>query len=147
MPTEVRRCCQTDCLFGGFVDPRQDREIYRIEANFRGENADARLIVRRREAAPIMSQLKARHTKLSDEVSSKSALGKAVSYILNHWGGLTDFLDDGRVEVRALECRAFEANVRLAFTAVQIGRARDFTKRTASPESTVVPSQMHVVSR
>jgi transposase len=74
-------------------------EIYRIEVDLRGQNADARLIVRRREAAPIMSELKARLTELSDEVSSKSALGKAVSYILNHWGGLTAFLDDGRVEV------------------------------------------------
>lgn len=74
-------------------------EIYRLEADLRGQNADARLIVRRREAAPIMRELKAKLTELSDEVSSKSALGKAVSYTLNHWGGLTAFLDDGRVEV------------------------------------------------
>lgn len=74
-------------------------EIYRIEAKLRWEDADTRLIGRRREAAPIMSELKARLTELSDEVSSKSALGKAVSYTLNHWGGLTAFLDDGRVEV------------------------------------------------
>ena len=74
-------------------------EIYRIEANVRGENDDTRLRVRRREAAPIMGELKAKLTELSDEVSSKSALGKAVSYTLNHWGGLTAFLDDGRIEV------------------------------------------------
>ena len=74
-------------------------ELYRIEAKLRGENADTRLTVRRREAAPIMSELKAQLTELSDEVSSKSALGKAVTYTLNHWGGLTAFLDDGRVEV------------------------------------------------
>lgn len=74
-------------------------EIYRIEAALRGKNADARLIVRRREASLIMRELKAKLTELSDEVSSKSALGKAVSYTLNHWGGLTAFLEDGRVEV------------------------------------------------
>jgi transposase len=74
-------------------------EIYRIEADLRGGNADTRLIVRRREAAPIMRELKAKLTELRDEVSSKSALGKAISYTLNHWGGLTAFLDDGRVEV------------------------------------------------
>jgi transposase len=74
-------------------------EIYRIEADLRGENADTRLIVRRRETGPIMGELKARLTELSEEVSSKSALGKAVSYTLNHWGGLTTFLEDGRVEV------------------------------------------------
>jgi transposase len=74
-------------------------EIYRIEADLRGKNADTRLTIRRREAVPIMGEMKAKLTELSDEVSSKSALGKAVSYTLNHWGGLTAFLDDGRVEV------------------------------------------------
>ena len=74
-------------------------EIYRIEAKLRGENADTRLTVRRREAAPIMSELKAQLTELSDEVSSKSALGKAVTYTLNHWNGLAAFLEDGRIEV------------------------------------------------
>lgn len=67
-------------------------EIYRIEAKIRGESADTRLRVRRREAAPIMSELKAQLTELSDEVSAKSALGKAVTYTLNHWNGLAAFL-------------------------------------------------------
>jgi len=74
-------------------------EIYRIEARLRGESADTRLTVRRRETAPVMSELKAQLTELSDEVSSKSALGKAVSYTLNHWGALAAFLEDGRIEV------------------------------------------------
>lgn len=74
-------------------------EIYRIEASVRGENVDTRLTVRRREAAPIMRELKVQLTELSEEVSSKSALGKAVTYTLNHWSGLTAFLDDGRIEV------------------------------------------------
>jgi transposase len=59
-------------------------EIYRIEAGLRGENADTRLIVRHRETASIMGELKAKLTELKDEVSSKSALGKAVSYTFNH---------------------------------------------------------------
>lgn len=74
-------------------------EIYRMEAKIRGESADTRLRVRRREAAPIMSELKAQLTELSDEVSAKSALGKAVTYTLNHWNGLAAFLEDGRIEV------------------------------------------------
>ncbi|AUX78987.1 IS66 family insertion sequence transposase domain-containing protein (plasmid) [Sinorhizobium fredii] len=74
-------------------------EIYRIEARLRGESADTRLVVRRREAAPVMSELKAQLTELGEEVSSKSALGKAVSYALNHWSGLAVFLEDGRIEV------------------------------------------------
>ncbi len=43
-------------------------EIYRIEARLRGESADTRLVVRRREAAPVMSELKAQLTELSDGV-------------------------------------------------------------------------------
>ncbi len=74
-------------------------EIYRIEAKLRGEDADTRLIGRRREAGPIMEELKATLTDLRDEVSSKSALGKAIAYTLNHWSGLTAFLGDGRIEV------------------------------------------------
>jgi transposase len=49
-----------------------------------GENADAGLIVGRPETASIMRELKAKLTELKDEVSSKSALGKAVSYTFNH---------------------------------------------------------------
>lgn len=73
-------------------------EVYRIEAKLRGESADTRLTVRRRETAPIMRELKVQLTELSEEVSSKSALGKAVSYALNHWNGLAAFLEDGRIE-------------------------------------------------
>jgi DUF1680 family protein len=64
-------------------------EVYHIEAKLRGESADIRLFVRRREAAPVMRELKVQLTELRDEVSAKSALGKAVSYTLNHWSGLT----------------------------------------------------------
>ncbi len=46
-----------------------------------------------------MRELKVHLTELRDEVSAKSALGKAVSYTLNHWSGLTACLDDGRVEI------------------------------------------------
>ncbi|MGF6313592.1 hypothetical protein ABIB82_007749 [Bradyrhizobium sp. i1.8.4] len=33
------------------------------------------------------------------EVSKKSGLGKAIRYTLNHWHGLTRFIDDGRIEI------------------------------------------------
>lgn len=46
-----------------------------------------------------MRELNVHLTELSEEVSAKSAFGKAVTYTLNHWSGLGAFLDDGRVEV------------------------------------------------
>ncbi|WP_442869587.1 IS66 family transposase [Bradyrhizobium sp. CCBAU 11386] len=33
------------------------------------------------------------------EVSKKSGLGKAIRYTLNHWKGVTRFIDDGRIEI------------------------------------------------
>jgi len=74
-------------------------EIYRIEDHIRGESAEMRLQVRRAESAPIMTALKKRLTTVMGEVSTKSALGKAIAYMLGHWSGLVAFLDDGRVEV------------------------------------------------
>lgn len=52
----------------------------------------------RRKFVDVMRELKVQLTELSEEVSSKSALGKAVSYALNHWNGLAAFLEDGRIE-------------------------------------------------
>ncbi len=37
-----------------------------------------------------MTELKTHLTELSDQVSAKSALGKAVPYTLNHWSGLVE---------------------------------------------------------
>ncbi|KSV62464.1 hypothetical protein N185_08610 [Sinorhizobium sp. GW3] len=74
-------------------------EVYRIEAKRRGEGVETRLTVRRREKTSIMREPNVHLTELSDEVSAKSALGKAVSYTLSNWGGLAAFLEDGRIEV------------------------------------------------
>ncbi|MDH2357705.1 transposase [Bradyrhizobium sp. SSUT112] len=32
-------------------------------------------------------------------LSPGSEMGKAIAYLLNHWDGLTLFLDDGRIEL------------------------------------------------
>jgi transposase len=74
-------------------------EIYRVEERVRGMSAEERLSVRKAESAPLMAALKERLETLTDEVSAKSSLGKAVAYTLAHWQGLTAFLEDGRIEV------------------------------------------------
>lgn len=74
-------------------------EVYRIEERIRGMSAPERLSARKAESAAVMAALKARLETLIDEVSAKSSLGKAVTYALAHWPGLTAFLDDGRIEV------------------------------------------------
>lgn len=68
-------------------------EVYRIEATIRGESAEACRELRQQQTAPILKTLKARLIVLKEEVSTKSALAKAITYTLNHWSGLVAFLD------------------------------------------------------
>lgn len=74
-------------------------EIYRVEARIRGMSAEARLLTRRADSAPLMTALKGQLAQLQADVSAQSSIGKAAAYSLGHWPGLTAFLDDGRIEV------------------------------------------------
>jgi hypothetical protein len=46
-----------------------------------------------------MAALKTRLEGALTEVSAKSSLAGAIRYSLNHWEGLTLFLEDGRIEI------------------------------------------------
>ena len=72
--------------------------IYAIEKRIRGKDADERRAVRQAESQPIMMALHARLLAVRDGLSQISTLTKAINYTLGHWGGLTRFLDDGRLE-------------------------------------------------
>ena len=74
-------------------------KIYAIEAEIRGTSAAYRCEVRQAKTAPLMSDLKVALEAALAEISSKSALAKAIKYSLGHWVGLTAFLGDGRIEV------------------------------------------------
>lgn len=74
-------------------------EVYAIEARIRGSSAEERRAARQVEAAPIMAGIKAVLEATLPRFSTKSALAKAIRYMLGHWQGLTRFLDDGRLEV------------------------------------------------
>lgn len=74
-------------------------EIYRIEQEITGQDAGDRQQARQIRSSPIMRQLKARLLDLKDDISTQSALAKAIRYSLTHWTGLTAFLDDGTIEV------------------------------------------------
>ena len=73
--------------------------VYKIEAEIRGLSAEQRLAVRRARTAPLMEELKARLTTMVGQLFSQSKLAEAINYTVNHWDGLTLFLNDGRVEV------------------------------------------------
>ena len=72
--------------------------VYAIEKRIRGKSAGLSKSVRQAETRPIMDALHARLLAVRDGLSQISPLTKAVGYMLDHWNGLTRFIDDGRVE-------------------------------------------------
>ena len=74
-------------------------EVYAIEARVRASNAAHRLAARQAETCKVMATIKTQIDDMLPRLSPKSDLAKAMRYTLNHWKGLTLFLEDGRVEV------------------------------------------------
>jgi transposase len=73
--------------------------LYDIEAEIRGSPPSRRAEVRHARAGPLLEALHAwlKHTLV--QVSKKSALGKAIGYILTRWTALTRYRDDGTLEI------------------------------------------------
>ena len=78
---------------------RRIAALYAIEADIRGRTADERLRVRQQQSRPLVEAMHAWFTGLLTRLSGRSALAQAVRYALNHWNGLTLFLNDGRAEL------------------------------------------------
>jgi transposase len=74
-------------------------EVYIIEARIRGRSAPERRAVRQAESRPILETLKAQLVAHGSTLSRQSVVAKAIAYTLDHWDGLTRFLDDGRIEI------------------------------------------------
>ncbi|SPP93354.1 IS66 family transposase [Bradyrhizobium vignae] len=73
--------------------------FYAIEDRIRGLPAAHRAAVRQTNTKPLIEDFKPWLEARLLEVSKKSGLGKAIRYTLNHWDGLTRFIDDGRIEI------------------------------------------------
>jgi len=73
--------------------------LYAIEKTIRGKSAVERRAVRQEQSKPLALELKSWFEQQLAHVSGKSSIAEAVRYGLNHWDGLTRFLDDGRVEL------------------------------------------------
>ncbi|TIN67655.1 MAG: IS66 family transposase, partial [Mesorhizobium sp.] len=74
-------------------------ELYRIEAELRGLDPEARLAGRKERSAPLVSDVQAWLVHHRARVATKSPLGEAVAYIAKYWDGLKLFLTDGRIEI------------------------------------------------
>lgn len=78
---------------------RRIGELYRIEAELRGLDADARLAWRQGRSAPLIADMRTWLMHHRTRVAGKSPLGEALAYIAKYWDGLCIFLTDGRIEV------------------------------------------------
>jgi transposase len=74
-------------------------ELYAIEKTIRGRSADERRAVRQERSRPVVLALKTWFEQQLGRVSAKATIAEHIRYALNHWDGLTRFLDDGRIEL------------------------------------------------
>jgi len=78
---------------------RHIAQLYAIEAMVRGSSPHIRLAARKEHSLPIVAALKPWFEKQLSMISSGSTLAEDIRYALNHWQGLTRFLEDGRLEL------------------------------------------------
>jgi transposase len=71
-------------------------ELYRIEAELRGLDPEARLAGRQERSASLIADMQAWLAHHRARVATKSPLGEALAYMAKYWKGLKLFLDDGR---------------------------------------------------
>jgi transposase len=75
------------------------RQLYAIEAEIRGGAPEVRRAQRQARSKPVVDALKPWLEESLAKISKGSKLAEAIRYGLNHWEGLTRFLDDGRIEI------------------------------------------------
>ena len=78
---------------------RRIAALYAIEAEIRGRAPEERRAVRQARSKPLVEALGAWLRAQKERLSGAGKMGVAVRYILNGWGPLCVFLDDGRVEM------------------------------------------------
>ena len=74
-------------------------ELYAIEAEIRGKNAEERRAARQEKTKPLVTALKTWLETILARLAGGSTIAHALRYGLNHWHGLVRFLDDGRIEI------------------------------------------------
>ena len=73
--------------------------LFRIEDSLAEENAEERLKQRQKQAKPVLDAMFAWANLQKDKTAPKSAFGKALTFLINQWPYLTNYLKDGRLEL------------------------------------------------
>jgi len=83
--------------------------LYDIERDIKGQSPDERRAVRHERAKPLIEAMHPWLEEKKRRMFSGSNTLIAINYALNHWAGLTRFLDDGRID---LDNNAVERSMR-----------------------------------
>jgi transposase len=75
------------------------KQLYAIEDEIRGLPPELRRRARQDRSRAIIEALKPWFEQSLAAVPKGGKIGEALAYGLNHWGGLTRFLDNGRIEI------------------------------------------------
>lgn len=75
------------------------KQLYAIEDEIRGLPPELCRRMRQDRSRPIIEALKPWFEQSLAAVPKGGRIGEALAYGLNHWAGLTRFLDDGRIEI------------------------------------------------
>jgi transposase len=73
--------------------------LYRIEAEIRGLSPAERLAGRQARSQALITDLHAWFTAQHARLFTRGPAAEAIGYALNHWDGLVQFLNDGRIEL------------------------------------------------
>lgn len=84
-------------------------KLYAVEADVRGQSPEQRRTERQEHSRAIVEELRRVLDARLAQVSRKSRLAEAIRYALTRWQGLTQLLDDGRIE---LDSNAVERSIR-----------------------------------
>ena len=75
------------------------RKLYRVERQARKLTADERYARRQKHARPVLDEMRTWLDDALPQAPPSSATGKALNYLHNEWEQLTNYLDDGRLEI------------------------------------------------
>ena len=75
------------------------RKLYRIERQIKGKSPEERFWTRRCESLPLLREFKDWLDRQVGEVSAKSLFGEALTYALNQWQALVEYVNHGELEI------------------------------------------------
>ena len=73
------------------------QKLYALEIQLKGKKVDEKYRLRQEKAKPLLDDL--HQWLVSQQVIGSTTLGKAISYMLNHWEKLRRYIDDGHLNI------------------------------------------------